>query len=72
MLKTAKPAFSQLLNGDPGNKFDAKFVLAARREARRSQPFIPIQEFGLSVDEARNEWRPAQVERGALPLGEGG
>lgn len=57
MLKNAKPAFSQLLDGQPAAKFDARQVLSAReflakrREARRAQPFVPIQEFGLPLSE---------------------
>lgn len=51
MLKNAKPAFSQLLDGQPAAKFDARQVLSAWLEARRAQPFIPIQEFGLPLSE---------------------
>jgi hypothetical protein len=51
----AKSRFAQLLDGAPGNKFDAKHVLAKRRERRRELlPFVPIQNFGLTVDEAQN------------------
>jgi hypothetical protein len=48
----AKSRFAQILDGAPGNKFDAKHVLAKRRERRRELiPFVPIQNFGLSLDE---------------------
>jgi hypothetical protein len=66
----AKSRFAQLLDGAPGNKFDARQVLAKRRERRRELiPFVPIQNFGLTVDEARNELRPARLEQGADSAG---
>jgi hypothetical protein len=70
MSNAGKPCFSSLLDGQPGNKFDARQVLAKRRERRRELiPFVPIQNFGLTVDEARNELRPARLEQGADPRG---
>jgi len=47
--------FAELLDGAPGNKFDAKTVLSAQRNRRRELiPFVPIQNFGLRLDEAPN------------------
>jgi hypothetical protein len=44
--------FAELLDGAPGNKFDAKTVLSAQRNRRRELiPFVPIQNFGLRLDE---------------------
>jgi hypothetical protein len=54
MSNAAKPCFSSLLDGNPGNKFDARQVLAKRREARwQFMPWVPIKNFGLTVDEKR-------------------
>jgi hypothetical protein len=52
MSNAAKPCFSSLLDGNPGSKFDARQVLAKRRERRRELlPWVAIQSFGLAVDE---------------------
>lgn len=52
MSNARKPCFSSLLDGAPGQKFDARQVLSARRERRRHLlPFTAIQVFGLRVDE---------------------
>lgn len=52
MSNAAKPCFSSLLDGSPGNKFDARQVLSARRDRRRELlPWVAIQNFGLRVDE---------------------
>lgn len=52
MSNAAKHSFWKLNDGQPGNKFDAKTVLSARRNRRRELiPFVPIQVFGLIVDE---------------------
>lgn len=71
MWKQRAAELHNWLASSPPTSIGARAYLAERM-GLRPQPFVPIQEFGLSVDEARNEWRPAQVERGALPLGEGG
>jgi hypothetical protein len=68
MWKPAKPSFSQLLDGQPAAKFDAKDVLKKRLEARRAQPFVPIQEFGLPLSEkmtAPIDWTGAVKPAGA-------
>lgn len=72
MSKNAKPAFSKLLDGRSANRFDAKSFLAARREVRRELiPFTPVLAFGLVLDEAQKEVRPAREEQGAEPTGVG-
>lgn len=68
MSKPAKPPFSQLLDGRPANGFDAKTILAERREARRQIPFTPILRFGLPLSEkiaAPVEWTGAAESAGA-------
>lgn len=58
MSNFAKPAFSRLLDGRSANGFDAKHVLAKRREARRELiPFTPLACFDLPFDEAQNGLR---------------
>ena len=69
MLNAAKPSFWKLNDGQPGNKFDARQVLARRREARRQIPFVPICAFGFALSEGPNELRPARLERGADSAG---
>jgi hypothetical protein len=71
MSNAAKPCFSSLLDGNPGNKFDARKVLTARRERRREMlPWVAIQNFGLTVDEAQNDG--GAISGGEAPLSHGG
>jgi len=70
MSNAAKPSFWKLNDGQPGNKFDARQVLAKRREARRlTLPFVPICAFGFQIDEARNDGGPLSEERAADATG---
>ena len=66
MSKIGKPEFWKLNDGQPANKFDARQVLARRREKRReSIPFTPVLVFGLVIDEGRNDGGPNSMGAGA-------